>query len=124
MKNDLVSLIITCCDNDETLDKCINSVLNQTYSNIELLLVNNGSKDNTASICNKWYSQDSRVQVYHIGSTTDSQAKIFALNHLRGNHYCFVKPDECINSDYIEKWLAEIYSSKSIKFNSNTEKAM
>ena len=59
----LISVIIPVHNSADTIDRCVESVVNQTYSNLEIILVENGSQDNTLELCNKWAEKDSRVKV-------------------------------------------------------------
>ena len=58
-----VSIIVPVYNVEKYLDKCIDSVVNQTYTNLEIILVNDGSTDNSPEICNKWSEKDSRIKV-------------------------------------------------------------
>ena len=115
MSEDLVSVIITCFNCDEMLDSCIESVINQYHKNLEIILINNGSDDNTAALCNKWYQNNQRIQVFHINHESDAKAKIFGLNHMKGDYYCFVNPGNDISKDYINSWLEELHFDTKTK---------
>lgn len=61
----VISVIVPIYNSEKYLNKCIDSILNQSYKNFELLLIDDGSKDNSLSICNKYAALDSRVKVHH-----------------------------------------------------------
>ena len=63
MSNDLVSVIVPIYNAENYLKRCVNSLVNQTYQNLEIILVNDGSKDSSLSICNEFKKQDKRIVV-------------------------------------------------------------
>lgn len=65
MENELISVIVPIYNMEKYLNKCVDSILNQTYSNIEILLVDDGSTDSSAIICNEYMNSDSRIKVFH-----------------------------------------------------------
>ena len=62
---DLISIIIPVYKVERYLDRCIESIVNQTYKNLEIILVDDGSPDNCPEICDKWLSKDDRIKVIH-----------------------------------------------------------
>ena len=69
MNNPLISIIVPIYNVEKYLDKCIDSIVNQTYKNLEIILVNDGSKDKSGDICNEWKSKDRRIKVIHKENT-------------------------------------------------------
>ena len=65
MKNDLISIIIPVYKVEKYLEKCIESVLKQTYTNLQIILVDDGSPDNCGKICDEYAKKDSRIEVIH-----------------------------------------------------------
>ena len=65
MENDKLSIVVPIYNVEKYLRKCINSLINQTYKNIEIILVDDGSTDSSGSICDRYASQDSRITVVH-----------------------------------------------------------
>ena len=65
MQNDLVSIIVPIYKVEKYLDKCIESIVGQTYKNLEIILVDDGSPDNCSAMCNEWALKDSRIKVIH-----------------------------------------------------------
>lgn len=65
MDNRLISVIVACYNVERCLDRCVESILGQTYSDLEIILVDDGSTDKTGQICDCWAGRDARVQVLH-----------------------------------------------------------
>lgn len=109
MNEDLISIIVPIYNAENNLDKCIESILSQTYKKLEIILINDGSTDKSAEICLK-YLTDKRVKLinnHNMGLSKSRQAGIELSN---GKYLCTIDADDFIQLDYIEK----LY--KSIKF--------
>ena len=65
MGNDLISIIVPIYNVEQYINECIESLINQTYKNIEIILVDDGSPDNCPKICDEWIMKDSRIKVVH-----------------------------------------------------------
>lgn len=63
--NELISIVVPVYNAENYLEKCINSIIGQTYGNLEIILVDDGSSDNSLSICEKFSLQDNRIRVFH-----------------------------------------------------------
>lgn len=107
--NPKISVIIPVYNTEKYLDKCIQSILNQTYTNFELLLINDGSKDNSGNICDKYAKEDNRVRVFHKKNEGVSTARNMGLDNAKGEWVCFVDSDDFIleNSLFFLKNLVE-----------------
>ena len=100
----LVSVIIPIYNCENNLDRCINSVLNQTYKNIELILVNDGSIDSSGDICDFYSKKDKRIKVIHQKNQGVSIARNNGVNIAKGYYIQFVDADDYIDkNDMIEK---------------------
>ena len=66
MKNDLVSIIVPVYNVEKYLKKCVDSIINQTYKNLEIVLVDDGSTDNSGMICDEYAKKDSRIKILMI----------------------------------------------------------
>ncbi len=97
--NDLVSVIIPVYNTKNYLSKCIDSVLNQSYQNIEVLLVDDGSTDGSADICDRYKKDDARVQVWHREHAGVSSSRNFALQHSEGNWISFIDSDDWLDAE-------------------------
>lgn len=99
----LVSVIIPVYNGEKYLDKCIQSVLRQTYSNIEVIIVDDGSNDSSAFICDKWRRKDPRIKVIRQDNQGVSLARMNGLNASAGDYIAFVDVDDLLKDIYIEK---------------------
>lgn len=100
-----VSVIIPVYNCEDKLGRTIDSVLNQSYKNLQLILIDDGSKDNSSSICDKYALKDSRVEVVHQNNTGASYARNMGLEKVRGEYVAFVDADDMVSEFYIEGLL-------------------
>lgn len=117
MKNvtNLVSIIIPVYNSELYLDECINSILKQTYVNIECILVNDGSKDSSGNICDYYKRSDNRVKVIHQDNRGVSSARNRGLKEAKGDWIMFIDSDDWVDIDIVEKSLQ--YESDIISWN-------
>lgn len=101
MKN-LVSIIIPIYNAEKYIQHCISSVLVQTYTNIEIILVNDGSTDNSLNICQKLQKQDKRIKIINQENKGASIARLEGIKQSKGEYLSFVDSDDFIEPDYIE----------------------
>ena len=95
MKNNLLLRIISPVYNVESyLDRCVQSILSQSYRDIELILIDDGSTDSSAGICDEWAAKDSRVVVVHQTNAGVSAARNAGLKIAQGYYLTFVDPDD------------------------------
>lgn len=99
--NDLISIIIPVYNTEKYLHKCLNSIISQKYENIEILLINDGSKDNSLAICKEFASKDSRIILIDKPNGGQSSARNTALNLMKGSWVMFVDSDDEIHPDMI-----------------------
>lgn len=96
MNNSLISIIVAIYKVEEYLPKCIESILTQTYNNFELILVNDGSPDNSLDICNKYALKDNRIKVLSKENGGQSTARNYALDVAKGEYIGFIDGDDWI----------------------------
>lgn len=108
-----ISVIIPIYNVEKYLEKCINSILNQTYKNIELILVNDGSKDSCKSICNRYAEKDSRIKVIHKENGGVSSARNKGIEIATGEYIAFVDSDDYIHKNMYELMINIAKSNKS-----------
>ncbi len=101
-----ISVIVPAYNAQDCLDKCIASVLAQSFGDLELIVVNDGSKDATPAICDAWAAKDSRVRVLHKENGGVSRARNDGLNMATGELIAFVDADDHILPDAYETMLA------------------
>ena len=99
--NDLVSVVIPIYNVEKYLEKCVNSLVNQTYRNLEIILVDDGSTDNSGNIADELSKIDSRINVYHKKNGGLSDARNFGIEHANGKYICFVDSDDYVSLNYI-----------------------
>lgn len=104
----MISVIVPIYGVEQYLGKCIKSILNQTYHNFELLLVDDESPDNCGIICEQFAMMDERIKVIHQNNSGVSAARNTGLDHAKGEYIVFVDGDDYIASDYLELYLKEI----------------
>lgn len=107
---DLVSVIVPIYNVEEYLDKCVESIVNQTYKNLEIILVDDGSPDNCPFKCEEWQEKDSRIKVIHKENGGLSSARNAGLRVLKGRYVCFIDSDDYIESNMIDVMVNAIES--------------
>ena len=99
---ELISIIVPIYNRESVLKKCIESVLNQTYKNIQLILVDDGSTDNSLSVCQNYAKNDSRILVLFQNNSGPSSARNAGLDIAKGKYVMFVDSDDCIHRSCVE----------------------
>ena len=97
----MISVIVPIYNSGKYLNKCVDSLLNQSYKSFELLLIDDGSKDNSLSICNKYAAQDSRVKVYHKENEGIAKTRNYGLRIAAGEYITFVDSDDYVDHDFL-----------------------
>lgn len=108
----IVSIIIPIYNVEMYLEKCIDSVLKQTYKNIEIILVNDGSTDNCKKMCDDFSKLDSRIKVFHKENGGLSDARNYGINNATGDYITFIDSDDYVKKDFIEKLYNAITTNK------------
>lgn len=111
--NDLVSIIVPVYNISAYLPRCISSILKQDYSNIEVILVDDGSTDTSPEICDSWEKKDNRIKVIHKKNGGLSDARNAGIKRASGVYLVFVDGDDFIESDMIS-YLKKYSSQQSI----------
>lgn len=101
----VVSIIVPVYNTEKYLDQCIQSILAQTYTNWELLLIDDGSTDSSGVICDKYAAQDDRIRVFHKTNGGVSAARNFGLANAHGVWVMFVDADDTIDHTALEEFL-------------------
>ena len=96
MKEPLISVIVPVYNVEKYLSQCISSIVNQTYQNLEIILIDDGSPDHCPEICDKWEHLDGRITVIHQSNCGGGQARNRALDIARGEFIAFVDSDDYI----------------------------
>ena len=114
MSNPKISVIIPVYNAEKYLERCIDSILAQTFTDFELLLIDDGSKDKSGEICDEYARKDKRVKVFHKANEGISATREFGILHGGGNFIQFVDSD-----DWIEKTCLEDNLSLAEKSNAD-----
>lgn len=112
--NDLISIIIPVYNVENFLSKCLDSLIVQTYKNIEIILVDDGSTDSSYSICNEYLSKDKRIKIFHKKNEGVSIARNFGFEKIKGKFVLFIDSD-----DWIEQNMIEVLYNSIIKYNAD-----
>ena len=107
----LISVIIPVYNVEEYLPYCIDSIIQQTYRNLEILLIDDGSTDCSGSICEKYALSDKRIKVVHKENGGLSDARNKGLDICNGDYVSFVDADDYVGNDYIERLYSAICDS-------------
>ena len=96
---DLISVIIPVYNGEKFLRDCLDSVLNQTYKNLQIILVDDGSTDSSGQICDEYAARDSRIQVMHCENAGQAEARNRGIKAATGEWIGFVDDDDIIEPD-------------------------
>ncbi len=88
---------------EKYLHECIDSILNQTFTDFELNLIDDGSPDNSGAICDEYAAKDSRIRVYHNENKGSFATRMFAVNNSNGEYCIFCDSDDYYDKDYLER---------------------
>lgn len=102
MQNELISIVLPIYNVEKYLERCITSVVNQTYRNLEIILVDDGSPDRCPEICDAWAKRDSRIRVVHKKNAGLGMARNTGIDHASGKYICFFDSDDYIALNTIE----------------------
>lgn len=115
---ELVSIVVPVYGVEQYLKKCVDSILNQTYQNLEIILVDDGSPDRCGSICDEYAKRDNRIQVIHKQNGGLSDARNEGAKYAKGKYLIFVDSDDYVDEKLIEKTVAaaEKYQADMVVF--------
>lgn len=99
---DLISVIVPVYNVEKYLNRCVDSIINQTYSNLEIILINDGSTDTSGKICDEYKKRDNRIHVIHQKNGGLSAARNAGIVIANGNYFIFVDSDDLIHPQCIE----------------------
>lgn len=106
----LISIIIPIYNTQEYLSRCLESVINQAYKNLEIILINDGSTDNSLSICEKYKSKDNRIVLLNQQNSGQALARNSALDMAKGDYIAFIDSDDWVSLDYIQALYNHVFS--------------
>lgn len=105
MFNQKISIIVPIFNSEQYLKDAIDSMLAQTYRNIEIILIDDGSTDNSFKICTNYLKDNANIKIYHLPNGGVSKARNFGINKSTGDWITFVDSDDIISNDYCEKLI-------------------
>ena len=108
-----ISVIVPVYQVEETLDKCVESIIGQTYKNLEIILVDDGSPDNCPAICDSWAEKDSRIRVIHKENGGLCSARNAGMDIAAGDYLGFVDSDDCIEPDMYQLLVENAASTQA-----------
>ena len=109
----LISVIIPVYNVEKYLEKCLLSIINQTYRNLEIILIDDGSTDTSGKICDTYAEKDSRIKVIHQGNKGASAARNVGLENCSGEYVTFIDSDDWISEDYCELLYHKLQETES-----------
>ena len=118
MPSPLVSVIIPIYNVESYLAQCLDSVLAQSYENLEILLINDGSTDSSGAIAKAYADKDPRIHLFTQANAGQSAARNLGLEHAQGEYVSFIDSDDYIDRDFIKE-LVEIASPDTLAYNFN-----
>lgn len=99
MKKGCVSVIVPVYNQRQCIEKCLNSIINQTYQDLQVLVIDDGSDDGTDVILDQYAQLDSRIEVYHVKNKGVSESRNYALYRVKGEYIQFVDADDAIKEN-------------------------
>ena len=113
MNQPLLTVIVPCYNTANYLDKCISSIVGQTYSNLEILLINDGSTDGTGVICDSWKGKDNRIRVIHQQNEGLARTRRIGVANTTAEYITFVDSDDWIDHNMYTGMMSALLSTKS-----------
>lgn len=109
--NSLISIIIPIYNTSKYLKKCLDSIINQSYQNLEIILIDDGSTDNSGKIADEYAKKDPRTKVFHQKNAGQSAARNLGLKKATGDFISFIDADDYVGKDFISKLLSPYEST-------------
>ena len=118
MTKGLVTVVVPVYKVEKYLDHCVNSIVSQSYENLEIILVDDGSPDRCPEMCDRWAERDSRIKVFHQENRGLSAARNVGIANATGQYICFVDSDDFIDVDMVRRTyeLAEKEQAELVVF--------
>lgn len=108
MNNPKISVIVPVYNVEQYLPRCIDSILAQTFTDFELLLIDDGSRDASGRICDEYAEHDARIRVFHQENKGVSVARNLGLDNARGEWIAFVDSDDCVSTEWLHHYAANL----------------
>lgn len=108
-----VSVIVPVYNVEKYLECCVESILHQTYNDLEILLIDDGSSDDSKAICDRMSERDGRIRVFHADHGGVSHARNIGLNNATGDYIAFCDSDDCMDANMIERMLEALLNENA-----------
>lgn len=121
----MISVIVPVYNAEQYLAECLDSILGQTYQNLEVILINDGSTDNSLKIIEKYAENDVRIKAFSIENSGPAKCRNFGLEHFSGDYLMFIDSDDYICKDLIENLFSYVKTDSEIamcKFSKDVHK--
>lgn len=117
----LVSIVLPVYNVEKYLNRALESVVNQTYKNLEIILVDDGSSDASPGMCDEWAKTDNRIRVFHKENEGPGTARNIGIDNAKGKYIFFLDSDDCVDVTLVEKCVssAEENNSEVVLFSRN-----
>lgn len=102
-ETEMISIIVPVYNTQDYIERCLDSILAQTYSDFEVICVDDGSSDDSGKLCDIYQERDDRIRVYHIENHGVSYARNYGLSMMAGSRFCFVDSDDWVEPNYLER---------------------
>lgn len=107
-KEPLISVIVPVFNVEDYVGKCLDSIINQTYKNLEIIVINDGSNDGSGKICNNYAKKDERIKVIHQKNGGLSNARNTGINIAKGEYLAFIDSDDWVDGVYLQTLYHDI----------------
>lgn len=108
MNKGKVTVVVPIYNVESYLNRCVESIVNQTYKNLEILLIDDGSPDNCPQMCDEWAEKDSRIKVIHKQNEGLGMARNTGIDNAAGEYICFIDSDDYMNENLVQKSMSMI----------------
>ena len=102
-----ISIIVPVYNVEKYLHRCVDSILSQTFTDFELLLIDDGSKDKSGAICDEYAGHDKRIRVFHKANGGASSARNVGLDNAKGEYICFCDADDWVDSSWLQLFVGK-----------------
>lgn len=111
--NELISVIVPVYNVEKYSERCIESIINQTYKNLEIILVDDGSPDTCPMICDEYAKKDDRIVVIHKENGGLSDARNAGIEIAKGEYFAFIDSDDYISEEFLSKLYMSLKSNSA-----------
>ena len=111
---DLVSVIVPAYNVAHYLDQCLESIVKQTYAHLEVIVVDDGSTDDTGAIADRWAQRDPRLRVIHQPNAGPSAARNTGLNAMHGSYIAFIDSDDIVDVHFVARLLPYVPQAEAV----------